>query len=104
VVEPPTPDFRMLLTGAAASVSMCGYNTALDVLQAGVPAVLIPFDDGGEVEQGLRADALAALPVRIGVAGGAAKVAAIRATLKGGYLTHLVTDRTTAETLMKEAP
>ncbi|MEL6451144.1 MAG: glycosyltransferase [Pseudomonadota bacterium] len=62
VVEPPTPDFRTLLTGAAASVSMCGYNTALDVLQTGVPAVLIPFDDGGEVEQGLRADALAALP------------------------------------------
>ncbi|MEO1469700.1 MAG: sugar-binding domain-containing protein [Pseudomonadota bacterium] len=53
---------------------------------------------------GMALDALAALPVRIGVAGGAAKVAAIRATLKGGYLTHLVTDRTTAETLMKEAP
>lgn len=61
-VEAPRPDFRSLLMGAAASVSMCGYNTALDVLQTGVPAVLIPFDDGGEVEQSLRAEALGALP------------------------------------------
>lgn len=61
-VEAPNPQFRQLLMAAAASVSMAGYNTALDVLQAGVPAVLVPFDDGGEVEQGLRADALAALP------------------------------------------
>lgn len=57
-VEAPRPDFRALLAGAAASVSMCGYNTAMDVLQTGVGAVLIPFDDGGEVEQGLRAQAL----------------------------------------------
>lgn len=57
-VEAPRPDFRQLLKGAVASVSMCGYNTALDVLQTGVPSVLVPFDDGGEVEQGLRAEAL----------------------------------------------
>lgn len=62
VVEGPRPDFRDLLVSAPASVSMCGYNTALDVLQTGVPAVFVPFDDGGEVEQGLRADALATLP------------------------------------------
>jgi predicted glycosyltransferase len=37
---------------------MCGYNTALDVLQAGTPALFIPFDTGGEVEQTLRATAL----------------------------------------------
>ena len=61
-VEGLRPDFRDLLGGAAASVSMCGYNTALDILQTGVRAVLIPFDDGGEVEQGLRADALASQP------------------------------------------
>lgn len=59
-IEAPRPDFRALLEKAATSVSMCGYNTALDVLQTGVPAVLIPFDDGGEVEQGLRAEALSA--------------------------------------------
>ncbi|MEO9683857.1 MAG: glycosyltransferase [Tateyamaria sp.] len=57
-IEAPRPDFRALLEKTATSVSMCGYNTALDVLQTGVPAVLVPFDDGGEVEQGLRAAAL----------------------------------------------
>lgn len=62
VVEPPRPDFRQMLHHAAASVSMCGYNTALDLLQAGTPAVLVPFDAGKEVEQGLRAQSLAALP------------------------------------------
>ena len=61
-VEPARPDFRQMLHHAAASVSMCGYNTALDVLQTGCPAVFIPFDAGSEVEQGLRADALARLP------------------------------------------
>ncbi|MFV0512307.1 MAG: glycosyltransferase family protein [Jhaorihella sp.] len=61
-VEPPRSDFRQMLHHARASVSMCGYNTALDLLQAGTPAVLIPFDAGNEVEQGLRAQSLAALP------------------------------------------
>lgn len=61
-LEPPRPDFRQMLSHAAASVSMCGYNTALDILQAGTPAVFVPFDAGNEVEQGLRAQSLAALP------------------------------------------
>ncbi len=61
IIEPARPDFRQMLKHAAASVSMCGYNTALDLLQAGTPSVLIPFDAGNEVEQGLRADSLAAL-------------------------------------------
>jgi predicted glycosyltransferase len=59
VVEPARPDFRALLHNAAASVSLCGYNTALDVLQAGVPAVFVPFDAGSEVEQTIRARQLA---------------------------------------------
>ncbi|MEO1178223.1 MAG: glycosyltransferase [Pseudomonadota bacterium] len=58
IIEPARPDFRNLLTGAAASVSLCGYNTAMDVLQAGVPAVFVPFDDGNEVEQTIRAKGL----------------------------------------------
>jgi predicted glycosyltransferase len=62
VVEAARPDFRQMLTGAAASVSLCGYNTALDILQAGTPAVFVPFDDGNEVEQTLRAQSLARLP------------------------------------------
>ncbi|MEM8731439.1 MAG: glycosyltransferase [Pseudomonadota bacterium] len=68
VLEPPRPDFRHMLFHAAASVSMCGYNTALDVLQAGTPAVFVPFDAGNEVEQSLRADSLSALPAITSVA------------------------------------
>lgn len=62
VVESVRPDFRQMLHGAAASVSMCGYNTALDILQTGVPAVFVPFDAGGEKEQALRATALTRHP------------------------------------------
>ncbi|MBC6442842.1 MAG: glycosyltransferase [Rhodobacteraceae bacterium] len=58
IVEPPRRDFRAMLHHAAASVSMCGYNTAIDLLQTGCPSVLIAFDDGGEVEQTLRAERL----------------------------------------------
>ncbi len=57
-LEPVRPDFRQMLPHAAASVSMCGYNTALDILQSGTPAVFIPFDDGKEVEQSLRGQSL----------------------------------------------
>jgi predicted glycosyltransferase len=57
--EPARSDFRMMLNHAAASISLCGYNTALDVLQTGCPAVFLPFDAGNEVEQSIRARALA---------------------------------------------
>lgn len=62
LVEAARPDFRQMLNHAAVSVSMCGYNSAMDLLQSGIPAVLIPFDEGNEVEQGLRARNLAELP------------------------------------------
>lgn len=55
------PEFRQMLHHAAASVSLAGYNTALDLLQAGTPSVLVPFDAGGETEQTLRAQALCRL-------------------------------------------
>ncbi|MDF1727477.1 MAG: glycosyltransferase [Sulfitobacter sp.] len=60
IVEAARSDFRQMLYHAAASVSFCGYNTALDILQAGTPAVFVPFDAGQEVEQGIRAKALSA--------------------------------------------
>ncbi|NNE52121.1 MAG: glycosyltransferase [Sulfitobacter sp.] len=62
IAEPARPEFRAMLHRAAASVSLCGYNTALDILQAGTPAIFIPFDAGSEVEQGIRAEALAKQP------------------------------------------
>ena len=61
-IEAARPDFRQMLNHAIGSVSLAGYNTAMDVLQTGIPAVFIPFDDGGEVEQSLRAQSLSELP------------------------------------------
>ncbi len=49
-IESTRPDFRQMLHHAACSVSMCGYNTALDLMQTGTASVFIPFDEGGEVE------------------------------------------------------
>jgi predicted glycosyltransferase len=57
-VERARPDFPALLAACALSISQAGYNTALDLLQAGRPALLAPFDAGSETEQGLRASAL----------------------------------------------
>jgi len=58
VIELVRQDFRQLLIQAQCSISMCGYNTAIDLLQTGTPGVLIPFDEGGESEQRLRAQSL----------------------------------------------
>lgn len=43
------------LRGAAVSISQAGYNTCLDVLRAGVPALLVPFAKDCEDEQRKRA-------------------------------------------------
>jgi len=55
------PDFRSLLAGAQLSVSQAGYNTMIDLLQARIPAVLVPFAQGHETEQTLRAERMQAL-------------------------------------------
>jgi predicted glycosyltransferase len=57
-VRRSVPDLGAELASASASVSQCGYNTALDVLQARVPALVVPFADGGEDEQTRRAERL----------------------------------------------
>src|SRR5262245_13039599 len=49
------PDLRAELQGAAASISQCGYNTAMDILRIGVPALVVPFAKGVEDEQMTRA-------------------------------------------------
>ena len=61
VVERQRADLPALLRRCRLSISQGGYNTVLDVLQAGVPAVIVPFADGGETEQTQRARVLAAL-------------------------------------------
>lgn len=52
-------DYRELLAGADVSVSQAGYNTVMDILVTGVRAVLVPFSERKETEQGLRAQLLA---------------------------------------------
>jgi predicted glycosyltransferase len=55
------PDFPSLLMNAEVSVSQAGYNTVCDLLRADCAAVLVPFASGGETEQTVRAQKLAAL-------------------------------------------
>lgn len=49
------------LRAAAVSISQAGYNTCLDVVRAGVPALLVPFARGNENEQEKRAVRLQSL-------------------------------------------
>lgn len=55
IVEWARSDFRDMLPNAALSISLGGYNTVMDVLSAGCPAVIVPFADGDEGEQTYRA-------------------------------------------------
>ncbi len=59
VVERNRADFPAVLARARLSISQAGYNTVCDLLGAGVPAVLVPFAEEGEIEQTLRAGVLA---------------------------------------------
>jgi predicted glycosyltransferase len=56
-----TPDLTAELSQAAVSVSQCGYNTALEVIRAKVPALVVPYATAEEDEQRRRAGRLAAL-------------------------------------------
>jgi predicted glycosyltransferase len=55
------PALAPLLAGAAGSLSQCGYNTALEVVNARVPAVVVPYVHEGEDEQLRRARRLSEL-------------------------------------------
>ncbi|MBA2560156.1 MAG: glycosyltransferase family 28 [Propionibacteriales bacterium] len=43
------------------TLSQCGYNTTMDILRAGTPALVVPFSEGKEDEQRRRAERLAAM-------------------------------------------
>lgn len=49
------------MRASTVSVSQCGYNTALDILQSGVPALVVPFAEANEDEQTRRAQRLGQL-------------------------------------------
>ncbi len=55
------PDMVDEMRRARASISQCGYNTALDIIMAQVPALVLPYATATENEQSERAVRLAAL-------------------------------------------
>ena len=59
VLERFRSDFQALLQRCRLSVSQAGYNTVMELLAAGSRAVVVPFAEGGETEQPVRARLLA---------------------------------------------
>jgi predicted glycosyltransferase len=57
IVERNANDFPDLLAHARVSVSQAGYNTCVDLLRARCRSVLVPFAQGKEREQTIRAEA-----------------------------------------------
>jgi predicted glycosyltransferase len=50
-VERFVRDLASEMAESAVSVSQSGYNTTIDLLRSGVPALVVPYDDGRETEQ-----------------------------------------------------
>jgi len=57
-VEPARPDFPKLLSECGLSISQAGYNTTMDLVGCGCPALVVPFVEHGETEQLDRAQRL----------------------------------------------
>ena len=57
------PNLAAEIAASRLSLSQCGYNTAMDLLAAGTPAVVVPFAEGREDEQTVRARRLERLGV-----------------------------------------
>jgi len=74
------PNLAVELRSATASISQCGYNTAMDILRSHVPALVVPFSGEKQDEQTNRARRLERL----------------------GALRVLEPDRLDAQTLAKE--
>lgn len=61
-VETARADFPALLATAACSVSLCGYNTAVELARTTTPAILVPSEEAEETEQLIRAERMADFP------------------------------------------
>ena len=59
IVERSRNDFPVLLKNSSLSISQAGYNTLMEILDAGARAIVVPFAGGAEIEQTLRARMLA---------------------------------------------
>ena len=55
IIERNRTDFPTLLKNCVVSVSQGGYNTIMDVLQAGASAIIAPYAESDESEQCFRA-------------------------------------------------
>lgn len=49
------PDLRAEMAASVVTVSQAGYNSTMDILGSGTPAVVVPYADGPEDEQAERA-------------------------------------------------
>jgi predicted glycosyltransferase len=58
-----TPGLRIHMKHAALSLSMAGYNTVMDIISTGVPALVFPVTTNEDREQSIRAAALEKLGV-----------------------------------------
>ena len=58
ILQHARPDFPALLKRARLVIAQAGYNTVMDILAAGISGVLVPFAQGRESEQTIRAEAL----------------------------------------------
>jgi len=58
-VERNRPDLPAVISRAKLSISQAGYNTIAEIINAGTPAVVVPYEGGIETEQRLRSDLLA---------------------------------------------
>ena len=56
-----TPDLALEMSCASLSISLAGYNTCMDIIIAGVPAIVLPFTGNNNLEQTRRARKLAAM-------------------------------------------
>jgi predicted glycosyltransferase len=63
IVRRSVSDLCAEMRTATMSISQCGYNTALDILRARVPSLVVPFCEGREDEQSQRARRLDELGV-----------------------------------------
>ena len=61
-IETTRPDYRELLASTGCSISLCGYNTAVELAACTVPAILVPSEEADESEQRIRATRMAELP------------------------------------------
>ena len=71
------------MRAARASLSQCGYNTALDLVVSGVPALVAPYETATENEQRGRAEKLAALGALQCLPPGALEPAALAHAIDG---------------------